>query len=209
MYLKCIRIGDSLETPGQNGKSSPISGSYDFRVYFPQNPVGEIQCGFDPRPPRHQKDAMKKFLTILVLLSTIISGQALAADKDGAGLEKYHSPAEITKLDWLLLKIQLYHFTEANVIWDDLGLISDVNLFAAKEGRLVGMTFYVNRNAYERLDRSRTKETFLNVLEFVTNAVRFEIPEVVQERDVYANFVLGQDSTLVAEYEKGALKFIK
>ncbi len=68
---------------------------------------------------------MKKTLAIVAIV--LLAAIPMVAAESPPSLKKYLGPAEITKLDWLLLQAQVSSFTN-DMRWDDHGLVGSVSL---------------------------------------------------------------------------------
>jgi len=140
-------------------------------------------------------------IAALLALATLASFPT-SAQSPAALASKYLKPAEITKLDWLLLRAEVESFAPP-IRWDTHGLIDSVILYPAHPARgLVGMTFVVNKDSYVGLPDDVVRKTFVDVVNGACSVLRVTIPEVDKGANVYANFVVfGGD--IIAEYKKG------
>ena len=139
----------------------------------------------------------------LNLLPVVRSPESLpmAAAGSPSSLKRYLGPADITKLDWLLLQAQVSAFTTA-IRWDDYGLVQSVSLYAINPPGLVGMTFLVSKERYIPLSDDTAKKIFADVVFRTANILANTIPEVEGGANVYANFVVVKGS-IVADYNHG------
>ncbi|MGD0623369.1 MAG: hypothetical protein ABSB32_01475 [Thermodesulfobacteriota bacterium] len=142
---------------------------------------------------------MRKILALVVIV--MVTSFPMAAAESPLPLKKYLEPADITKLDWLLLKAQVSSFSK-DIRWDDCGLIDSVSLFAINQRGLVGMTFLVRKQRYIALPDDTAKKVFTDAVLQASRILIHTIPEVEGGANVYANFMaIGGD--LVAEYRHG------
>ncbi len=125
----------------------------------------------------------------------------MAAAESPSSLKRYLGPADITKLDWLLLQAQVSAFT-TDIRWDDYGLVQSVSLYAINPPGLVGMVFLVNKERYIALPDDTAKKVFFDVVFQAANILAHTIPEVKGGANVYANFTVAVGD-IVAEYKHG------
>jgi hypothetical protein len=151
---------------------------------------------------------MKKILlmgAMVFLILVILVPSSMTATDAPANLKKYIRPAEITKLDWLLLKAEVNDFSK-DIRWDDHGLIKGVSFFAINGRALVGMTFLVNKEQYIALSGDTTKKVFEDVVFLASNILMYSIPEVKDGANVFAGFgIIG--GKIVAEFNDGQVTF--
>ena len=139
--------------------------------------------------------------TVLRLLICFVFAlpRVVSADPP-ATLGKYLKPAQISELDWLLIRAQVSSFASP-LRWDERGLIMSIELYVAKDG-LVGMTFVVDRERYVNAPDDVVTKVFSDAVVQASNILMHTIPEVKGGANVYANFVaLG--GGIVAEYQHG------
>ncbi len=143
---------------------------------------------------------MRKTLAIVAIV--MLTAFPMAAAEPPSSLKKYLGPADITKLDWLLLQAQVSSFTK-DLRWDDYGLVRSVSLYAINQRGLVGMVFVVNKERYIALPDDTAKKVFADVVFQTANILAHTIPEVEGGANVYANFVVIPGGGIVAEYKHG------
>ncbi|MBC2713828.1 MAG: hypothetical protein HF978_00795 [Desulfobacteraceae bacterium] len=148
---------------------------------------------------------MKKLILLLFLIIIVNLGIVCpsSAFQNESPLKKYMEPANISKLDWLLLNVQISSFT-GKIAWDEYGLISSVSLYSAKGGRKVGMTFVANKEAYIKVEQHVIDKVFLYAINSVTEIIRHTIPEIKKE-NIYANLVVIHYSGIQLIFENGKL----
>lgn len=144
---------------------------------------------------------MRKTLAIVAIVMLIPF--TMAAAESPSSLQRYLGPADITKLDWLLLQAQVSSFTQ-DIRWDgdDYGLVKSVSLYANNQRGLVGMVFLVNKKPYITVRDDIAKKVFADVVIATARILAHTIPEVEGGANVYANFVVISGDT-VAEYQHG------
>lgn len=142
---------------------------------------------------------LRKSLAIVAIV--LLAAIPMAAAETTSSLKKYLGPAEITKLDWLLLQAQVFSFRN-DIRWDDYTLVSSVSLYAINQLGLVGMTFIINKESYISLSDNTAKKIFANAVYSTSGILASSIPEVEGGANVYATFAV-MGGGLVAEYEHG------
>jgi hypothetical protein len=120
-----------------------------------------------------------------------------AQSAQSPGLRKYLQPAGITKLDWLLLKVQVESFTTPTD-WDDYDLIKSVSLYATPKGQ-AGMVFVVKKKSYIALPDELLKRVLADVVSVTCKVITVTIPEVKNCANVYASFVA--DGVIASGYD--------
>lgn len=140
--------------------------------------------------------------TLAIVAIVILTAFPMAAAEPPSSLKRYLGPADITKLDWLLLQAQVSSFTK-DLKWDDYGLVASVSLYAINQRGLVGMIFLLNRESYIALPDDTAKKVFADVVIQTASILVHTIPEVEGGADVHAKFVVIQGGDIVAEYKHG------
>jgi hypothetical protein len=115
-------------------------------------------------------------------------------------LSKYLQPANITKLDWVLLQAQVLSLSK-DIRWDDYGLIESVSVFAINERALVGMSCLVNKQRYIALGNVVVSKIFADVIARAADILKLSIPEVDSTVNVEASFV-AVGGEIVAQYAR-------
>lgn len=137
------------------------------------------------------------FGILLLFLPLLLRAQST----ESPSLRKYLQPAGITKLDWLLLKIQVESSLSQSKRWDDYDLVDSVVLYTAKE-RLVGMTFLVNKKSYIASPDDLLKRVFADDIAKACKVLVATIPEVKHCANVFANFVtIDVDGVIASGYD--------
>ena len=135
----------------------------------------------------------------VILIAGLIPGM-VAADAPGA-LQKYMQPAEITRLDWLLLTAKVESFS-GDIRWDDHQLVKSLSLFAIHDRGLVGMTFLVDKERFIALPSDTASKVFADVVLQAARILALSIPEVRDGSNINASFV-AVGGSVVAEYANG------
>jgi hypothetical protein len=115
-----------------------------------------------------------------------------------SGLAEYMRPAQITRLDWLLLTAKVESFS-GHIKWDESQLVKSVSLFAIHERALVGMTFLVDKERFIDVPNDTASRVFTDVVLQAARVLGVSIPEVRDGSNVYANFVV-ESGEVIAEY---------
>lgn len=140
---------------------------------------------------------------ILLFIPLLLRAQSA----ESPDLRKYLQPAGITKLDWLLLHIEVESSLSQSRRWDDYDLVDSVVLYTAK-GRLVGMTFLVNKKSYIASPDDLLKRVFADDIAKTCKIIVNTIPEVKNCANVYANFVaVGVEGVIASGYD-GKVAFV-
>ena len=149
----------------------------------------------------------KEQLGVLIIGIGMMTCSALAMAEAPSSLEKYVKPAEITQLDWLLLRQQTLSFP-GDLRWDEYGLIQSITLYALNGPRLIGMTFLVNKQRYIAVPDHVARKVFADAVVQASGILKHSIPEIDHNTNVYANFVIiGGD--IIGEYKKGQVSVKK
>lgn len=142
--------------------------------------------------------AIKSLLGKMIIVLVTISSQPVHAE-----LNEYLVPAEITKLDWILMQIQVSSFTQ-KIRWDDFGLVDSVSLFSI--GPKVGMTILVNKNSFIRLEDNIMKKVFRDIVETTHGIIKFSLPEIELDKDIIASLITVENGKIVAKFEDGKIR---
>jgi hypothetical protein len=105
---------------------------------------------------------MKKIIFLVIIICFACTLQLLAEEKKQSVLKELLVPAKISKLDWILLNIQVSAFSE-KISWDNFGLVDSIELYSIERGPKIGMTFLVNKNNYLILKNNFLRKTLLDV----------------------------------------------
>lgn len=145
-------------------------------------------------------------ISIFMFLQTI---PQFAAEEEPSALIKYLVPAKITKLDWILLKFQVY--SAKKIKWDDYELIDSIDIYTAyeKDKYYIGLNFFIDNSSYIRLENHIVKKTFLNVIEGAASIIKIIIPELKFEKDILAIFAITETHKIIAKYIDGKFEFIE
>jgi len=142
---------------------------------------------------------MRKTIILLAVLASLFPSLTGAAPP--GGLRKYLQPANITTLDWLLLKAEVSSFAR-DIRWDEYALVDSVSLYAINQRGLVGMTFLVNKDRFIAVPDAIAKKVFADVVLQACKILKHSIPEVEGAINVYANFVVVRGD-VVATFKQG------
>ena len=135
-------------------------------------------------------------VVIVALLPSVVAADP--PSRPPSRLAEYMRPAQITKLDWLLLTAKVESFS-GNIRWDEHQLVKSLSLYAIHDRSLVGMTFLVDKERFISVSDDTASKVFADVVLQVTRTLAFSIPEVADGSNIYANFVaVGGD--VIAEY---------
>lgn len=154
---------------------------------------------------------MKKIIILAIIIFAALWVDVNSqARKDDSDLKKYLTPAEITRLDWILLNVKVDSFG-GEIAWDDYGIVKEVGPYVAyyKNKHYVGLVVLVDKKQYIKLENHIIEKVFINVVESASEIIKISIPELETKRDVFANFVAVGKSGEIAHYIDGKLKFIE
>jgi hypothetical protein len=140
---------------------------------------------------------MKKIIFLVIIICFACTLQLLAEEKKQSVLKELLVPAKISKLDWILLNIQVSAFSE-KISWDNFGLVDSIELYSIERGPKIGMTFLVNKNNYLILKNNFLRKTLLDVVEGAFRIVKITLPEINLEKDIYANFITSENRKVIA-----------
>lgn len=147
---------------------------------------------------------MKKGILFFVICIVFFSTVAFVQDVRNTSMRKYLVPAQITKLDWVLLNIKVSSFSQQTK-WDDFGLIAGIDIYSLNEPRFIGITFIINNKQYLKLDNSTQVKVFTDVVFTVFRIIKYSLPEANLNSDIYANFV--GNNKIIAEFKDGNISF--
>ncbi len=149
---------------------------------------------------------MKKLSFLFLLLCFNVG---VYSEANSTELEKYNKPANISQLDWKLLKIQVTRFSET-LKWDDFGLITSIDLSSIKNPAKILFVFTVDNSKYFKLTNDVLEKVFKNAVEGAHKIIKISIPEADLEDNIHAIFLtVGSTSKTIAEYSKGNINLIK
>ena len=132
-----------------------------------------------------------------------------AQNLNNPSMKKYLVPAQISKLDWILLKLQINSFTEPSK-WDNFNLISHIYIYSLNGSTPVGLVFTLNKNEYLKMENTNFQKVCYDVILQVLEIIKLDIPEIDLYSDIYANFVttIGEKPRIIAHFEKGKIKLV-
>jgi len=142
---------------------------------------------------------------VFFFIRAVCEAQGLAND----AMQKYLQPAQISKLDWILLGEQTKAFSNLRKgSWDDFGLVMSISVYSTQRSAPIGMTFTLDNKVYIRLQRETLMKVFTDVVNSAYEILRHSLPEARLQSDVYANFVLvGGTGEIIAEFKQGSVIF--
>ena len=145
----------------------------------------------------------------LVVIAMIMFSTMVFAENRLNKLEKYSVPANISLLEWKLLKIQVASFSDT-LQWDDFGLITSIELSSTQNPEKILVLFTVNNSQYIKLNNDTLEKVFTNAIEGAYNIIKITIPEADLGENVSAMFLtVGSAGKTVATYNNGKIKLIK
>lgn len=142
---------------------------------------------------------------VFFFIRAVCEAQGLAND----AMQKYLQPAQISKLDWILLEEQTKAFSNLRKgSWDDFGLVMSISVYSTQRPAPIGMTFTLDNKVYIRLPRETLVKVFTDVVNSAYGILRHSLPEARLKSDIYANFVLvGGTGEIIAEFKQGSVIF--
>jgi hypothetical protein len=153
---------------------------------------------------------IKRLIFLLILFC--IPALCKAQDKRNSGIKKYLEPFQITKLDWIVLNLQINTFSDLRrYSWDEFGLITGIKVYHIERSAVIGATFTLDNETYIRLNREVISKIFKEAVQNAYDLIKLYIPEIRLDSDIYANFVSkrGLNPIIRAEFHKGKLNFSK
>ena len=120
-------------------------------------------------------------------------------------LKKYLVPAQVTKLDWILLNIKVDSFSD-QTRWDNFGLVQSISIYSIEGAPFIGITFVVDKDIYLKLDNDIVKKTLTDVVESAFRIIKITLPEIKIEKDIYANFMAGK---VIADFKDGKIRLME
>ncbi len=141
---------------------------------------------------------------VFFFIRTVCVAQGLAND----AMQKYLQPAELSKLDWILLGAQARSFSDLRKgTWDDFSLVTSISVYSVQGSAPIGMTFTLDKSVYIRLPQETLAKVFTDVVHSAYGILRHSLPEARIQTDIYANFVLIGTNEIVAEFNQGSVIF--
>jgi hypothetical protein len=121
-----------------------------------------------------------------------------------SGIKKYLKPAQITELDWIIMKVNI---VVSDIIpIDSYGLIQHASYQALPRIEKVAISFMVDKDIYFKLGNHTISKVFVDVIEQLFDVLNVLAPEINLKNDVVAYFSF--DATKkIASFENGKLKF--
>ncbi len=184
-------------------------GDFIFALKAPSQPSAQISAAPPPSlEAEKQRLAEERERQELERLKIEIERKKLEVERKRLAAEKEKlEMANITKLDWILLRIQAETFSQA-IKWDDFGLISSISVYSTRRSSPIGMTFTVNKKQYLRMQKGILSKVFSNVVRGAYEIIKYSLPEINLRTDIYANFVLIGGTGIIAEFQDGKITFL-
>ena len=143
---------------------------------------------------------MKKAILYYAIICLLLVPSMAAAQ---SGLTKYLKPAQITELDWIVMRLNL---SLSETSFDELLQSYSLQALKTKIPK-ISLTTLVNDKVYKETPNHTISEQFIQTTEMIFEMIQRELPEADLKKDFEACFYNSTTKHKIAVYKNGKLSF--